>query len=46
MSKYTTKPADVAGDAKLFDTWFDAIEDGVRGRVRGFIETMLEEELD
>jgi transposase-like protein len=29
----------------LFDDWFDAIEDGVRGRVRGFIETMLEEEL-
>ena len=46
MSKDTTKPADVAGDSKLFDTWFDAIEDGVRGRVRGFIETMLEEELD
>ena len=46
MSKDTTKPADVAGDAKLFDTWFDAIEDGVRGRDRGFIETMLEEELD
>ena len=46
MSRDTTKPADVAGDAKLFDTWFDAIEDGVRGRVRGFIETMLEEELD
>ena len=46
MSKDTTKPADVAGDAKLFDTWFDAIEDGVRGRDRGFIETILEEELD
>ena len=29
----------------LFDDWFDAIEDGVRCRVRGFIETMLEEEL-
>src|SRR5208283_1212640 len=29
----------------LFDDWFDAIEDGVRARVRGFIETMLEEEL-
>ena len=46
MSRDTTNPADVAGDAKLFDTWFDAIEDGVRGRDRGFIETMLEEELD
>ncbi|MGH7186677.1 MAG: IS256 family transposase, partial [Pseudomonadota bacterium] len=30
----------------LFDDWFDPIEDGVRARVRGFIETMLEEELD
>ena len=46
MSRDTTNPADVAGDAKLFDTWFDAIEDGVRGRDRGFIETILEEELD
>jgi hypothetical protein len=27
------------------DDWFDAIEDGVRAPVRGFIETMLEEEL-
>jgi len=26
-----------------FDDWFDAIEAGVRARVRGFIETMLEE---
>jgi putative transposase len=46
MNKDTTKPAYVAGEAKLFDNWFDAIEDGVRSRVRGFIETMLEEELD
>lgn len=30
----------------LLDDWFDPIEDGVRARVRGFIETMLEEELD
>ena len=29
----------------MSDDWFDAIEDGVRGRVRGFIETMLEEAL-
>ena len=32
-------------EALLFDDWFDAIEDGVRTRVRGFIETMLEAEL-
>jgi len=27
------------------ETWFDPIEAGIRGRIRGFIETMLEEEL-
>ena len=45
MTKDTMKDAAVAGDSLLFDDWFDAIEDGVRARVRGFIETMLEEEL-
>jgi len=30
----------------LFDDWFDPIEAGLRERVRGFIETMLESELD
>ena len=45
MTKDTTKDAAVAGDSLLFDDWFDTIEDGVRARVRGFIETMLEEEL-
>ena len=36
-----------AGEAEdlLFDSWFDPIEDGLRARVRGFIETMIEEEL-
>ena len=46
MQKDTTKEAAVAADILLFDDWFDAMEDGVRARVRGFIETMLEEELD
>src|SRR5271165_4324307 len=46
MTKATTKAAAVAADNLLFDDWSDAIEDGVRARVRGFIETMLEEELD
>jgi transposase-like protein len=34
-------------EASLFDgtAWFDPIETGVRDRIRGFIETMLEEEL-
>jgi transposase-like protein len=45
MRKDTTKEAAVAAEVLLFDDWFDAIEDGVRARVRGFIETMLEEEL-
>ena len=46
MTKDTTKAAAVAAETLLFDDWFDPIEDGVRERVRGFIETMLEEELD
>jgi transposase-like protein len=46
MTKDTTKAAAAAAEILLFDDWFDAIEDGVRARVRGFIETMLEEELD
>src|SRR3974377_360793 len=46
MTKDTTKTAAIAADIMLFDNWFDPIEEGVRTRVRGFIETMLEEELD
>ena len=30
----------------LFDSWFDPIEAGLRGRVRGFLQAMLEAELD
>jgi hypothetical protein len=41
----TMEEAGVAVDPLLFDDWIDAIEDGVRARIRGFIETMLEEEL-
>src|ERR1700757_1754211 len=38
---------DAAGTStQLFDDWFDPIESGVRSRVRDFIETMMEEELD
>lgn len=46
MPKDTTKGAAVAADNMLFDSWFEPIEDGVRERVRGFIETMLKEELE
>ena len=45
MIKDSMKDAAVAAEPLLFDDWFDAIEEGVRSRVRGFIETMLEEEL-
>ena len=34
-----------AGALFAGETWFDPIEAGIRGRIRGFIETMLEEEL-
>jgi putative transposase len=45
MTKDTAKEAAVAAGALLFDDWFNAIEGGVRARVRGFIETILEAEL-
>src|ERR1700712_4941290 len=36
-----------AADTTLFagEAWFDPIETGIRGRVRGFIEELLEQEL-
>jgi hypothetical protein len=37
--------ADVA-DERLFDNWFDPIETELRTKVRGFIEAMVEEELE
>jgi putative transposase len=44
MSKDSTTGASTEG---LFagDAWFDPIEAGLRGRIRGFIEAMREEEL-
>ena len=44
MKTNSTTPA-AAGDVFAGDAWFDPIEAGIRGRIRGFIETMLEEEL-
>ena len=41
ITKDTTKEA---AEALFFDDWYDAIEEGVRARVRCFIETMLEAE--
>src|SRR5258707_1593683 len=50
MKKHTTHSDSATHAAEtapqLFDNWFDPIEFGVRGRVRDFIETMMEEELD
>src|SRR5215218_5597967 len=43
-SNTTTARAGEAEDL-LFDSWLDPIEDGLRAKVRGFIETMIEEEL-
>ena len=46
MKTDTTKPACDVADEKLFDNWFDPVEAGLRAKVRGFIESMIEEELD
>src|SRR6185437_2223645 len=48
MTKPITQSATHAAetDPHLFDNWFDPIEFGVRSRVRDFIETMMEEELE
>ncbi|MER8428711.1 transposase, partial [Mesorhizobium sp. M1403] len=45
MNADAVHPEDEA-TSYLFDNWFDPIEAGLRERVRGFIETMLETELD
>jgi transposase-like protein len=46
MKTDTTKAAGDVADEKLFDNWFDPVETSLRVTVRGFIETMIEEELD
>ena len=45
----TTSPAlqpEAETAVDLLDNWFDAIEVGLRGRVREFIQAMIESELD
>ena len=42
MKTDTTKAAGDVADEKLFDNWFDPVETGLRAKVRGFIETMIE----
>jgi transposase-like protein len=46
MKTDTTKAAGDVADEKLIDNWFDPVETSLRVTVRGFIETMIEEELD
>ena len=45
MTKDITKPGADEAEGLLFDSWFDPIEDSLRAKVRGFIETMIDEEL-
>src|SRR5437763_5801425 len=48
MTTDTTSPAAEAAETALFldADWFDPLESGVRTRIRGFIEELLEAELD
>jgi putative transposase len=48
MDSHSTEPAAIAGCDDVFagDEWFDPLEAGVRARIRGFIEALLEDELD
>ena len=46
MKTDTTKTAGDVAAERLFDNWFDPVEASLRVTVRGFIETMIEEELD
>ena len=48
MTSNSAKPSMDAGEDEHFlcDDWFDPLESGVRTRIRGFIEGLLEEELD
>jgi putative transposase len=41
----TSQPASEAG-GHVFDSWFDVLETEVRDRIREFIQTMIEEELE
>src|SRR3954467_4464347 len=46
MTSNITSARPVEAEGLLFDScWFDPIEDGLRAKVRGFIETMIDEEL-
>ena len=48
MTMDSTKSETGSSEAEHFicDDWFDPLETGVRTRIRGFIEELLEAELD
>src|SRR5487761_2598263 len=48
MTMDSTKPSVCSAKDEHFlcDDWFDPLESGVRTRIRGFIEELLEAELD
>ncbi len=46
MKRDSTKGVADVADERLFDNWFDPIETALRTKVRGFIETLMEEELE
>ena len=48
MTSNSAKPSMDAGEDEHFlcDDWFDPLETRVRARIRGFIEELLEAELD
>jgi putative transposase len=50
MTSNSTKSSSLQSEAettvRLLDDWFDPIEAGLRGRVREFIQTMIESELE
>jgi putative transposase len=46
MEKDITEPAAGAAEEKPFDNWFDPVETILRSKVRGFLEAMIEAELE
>ncbi len=42
----TVLQPDADAEERLFDTWFDPIENAVRDQVRSFIEELIEGELE
>ena len=46
ITKLAAQQPAATATAQLFETWFDPIETAVRDRVHGFIQAMIEAELD